>query len=102
MDEDTETYTGDYSIRVTFNTGGTCVSEHYDEGELSDTMPGTWSLSGNTLNINSDGDDMILSIEKFDSETLVLSATYHEVTDGVTYDDYEQMTYNIHVRQCYI
>ncbi len=93
VDEDTETLPRDYRIAVTFNADGTSISEHYDEGELDSSFYATWTLSGNTLTITEDGDSMKHTVEKLDSRTLVLSFSYHEVEDGVTYDDFERMIF---------
>lgn len=91
--EGTELMPHDYRIAITFNADGTSTSEHYDEGELDDTFRATWTLAGNILTINEDGDILKHTVEKLDSQTLVLSISDHWVENGVTYDDYERMTF---------
>jgi hypothetical protein len=78
---------------ITFKTDGSCIAEHYYEGELDDTLPGTWTLTDNVLTINADGDRLVHTVEKLDSRTLVISLSYQGVEEGVPYDEYESMTF---------
>ena len=67
--------------------------EFVENGTTYGPVSGTWSLSDKTLRITVAGNTIEATIEKLTSTSLVISYTDHYVEDGVTYDDYERISF---------
>ncbi len=92
-EEDHENMPAGAEAIFTFKEGGALTVEYLEDGELWDSGSGRWSLSGKTLRISGEGDTNEATVEKLTSTSLVISYTDHYVEDGVTYDNYERISF---------
>jgi hypothetical protein len=84
----------EYDYRYVFEEDGSGFDGFFEDGERTrESDDFTWELSGNTLTLDYDGFEDKYTVEQLTSTRLVLSATYRETEDGVTYEEFSRATF---------